>query len=565
MSSVTPQRVVVLHIGRDRNVQQHLLESLPSQNRNIAVETAASKSDLFEVLDEGAVDCVLADHRRVGFDGVRLASSIASRGYDVPVVLYADSSISVDRDTVDNIAAVLRKDGRAPDLELAADRITEVVSSHRSAVSGRDRQSSGVDAKIANEGTQQQSDSVGTPSRSTPDVVEKLRDIHDSVQGLLDLQDVDVAVDQSLKSVERTLQADTLAFLAADPGGGETSLILTSLRGPTHDHETLLEGREWARDEFVFTAYEEQSPAYLPQCGGERLSECTDLDESFESAFAVPVGEYGILVALSVTPSSFSKEDRQLAEIQLNTLTKVLDSIKRERELREREEELSFQNRRLDEFASVVSHDFRGLLNAAQGRLVLATEQPDNPEHLRTVDHVLQRMGSMVDESVKLARQGDVVGETEKVVLPNIARKAWKGIETDGAELEVNARSYSFQADEDRLYHVFENIYRNAVDHAGDEPTVTVGLLADGSGFYIADDGPGIPDNHIDDIFDAGYTTSSGENNGLGLSIAHRIVEAHGWQIDVLNDDGARFEIYDLSFDNQYDVDSDFLKRNIGD
>jgi signal transduction histidine kinase len=89
---------------------------------------------------------------------------------------------------------------------------------------------------------------------------------------------------------------------------------------------------------------------------------------------------------------------------------------------------------------------------------------------------------------------------------------------------------------------VFENLFRNAVEHAGDDVTITVGTL-DG-GFYVDDDGPGIPEDERDRVFEAGYSTGEA-GTGFGLSIVRDVVEAHGWDIRVVEgaDGGARFEI----------------------
>jgi signal transduction histidine kinase len=89
---------------------------------------------------------------------------------------------------------------------------------------------------------------------------------------------------------------------------------------------------------------------------------------------------------------------------------------------------------------------------------------------------------------------------------------------------------------------LFENLFRNAVNHGGGEVTVTIGEIADG--FYVADDGAGIPDDERDDIFEAGYSTADG-GTGFGLAIVKEVVEAHGWEIRVTDSEmgGARFEI----------------------
>jgi signal transduction histidine kinase len=71
---------------------------------------------------------------------------------------------------------------------------------------------------------------------------------------------------------------------------------------------------------------------------------------------------------------------------------------------------------------------------------------------------------------------------------------------------------------------------------------VTVGPIEDG--FYVADDGPGIPEDQYDEVLERGFTTSD-TGTGLGLSIVRTVVDAHGWDITVTSstDGGARFEI----------------------
>jgi signal transduction histidine kinase len=80
------------------------------------------------------------------------------------------------------------------------------------------------------------------------------------------------------------------------------------------------------------------------------------------------------------------------------------------------------------------------------------------------------------------------------------------------------------------------------VEHGGEDVTIRVGALDDG--FYVEDDGGGIPESERGDVFDAGYTTAA-DGNGFGLSIVQKIVEAQGWRIDVTEsaEGGARFEI----------------------
>ena len=208
-------------------------------------------------------------------------------------------------------------------------------------------------------------------------------------------------------------------------------------------------------------------------------------------------------------------------------------------ERREREAELRRQNERLDQFASVVSHDLRNPLNVASGYLDLVRETGDL-DKLDNVEDALDRMNHLVTDLLTLAREGQDVGETQRIDLAGVAREAWTHVATEGASLVVDAEG-TIDADPDRLIELFENLYRNAVEHGGDEPTVTVGTLPGREGFFVADDGPGIDDDI--DPFDTGVTTSD-EGTGFGLPIVESIAEAHGWSVSIAEseDGGARFE-----------------------
>jgi len=83
------------------------------------------------------------------------------------------------------------------------------------------------------------------------------------------------------------------------------------------------------------------------------------------------------------------------------------------RERKRREERLRRKNERLEEFASIVSHDLRNPLNVAQGRLELAREEHDS-EHLEVVANAHGRMATLIDDLLTLARDGEGVEETER-------------------------------------------------------------------------------------------------------------------------------------------------------
>jgi PAS domain S-box-containing protein len=273
--------------------------------------------------------------------------------------------------------------------------------------------------------------------------------------------------------------------------------------------------------------------------------------------------------------------------------------------------ELERQNERLEEFASLISHDLRNPLNVAQGHLDMLDEEFDS-QHIDELRWSLSRMEELVDGLLRLARQGKTIGDREWVSLASVAREAWSTVDTGDARLEVDT-DIAIYGDEARVRELLENLCRNAVEHSStssqrencaddavehsstspdsqprqdavehgsaspasqdavehspvegrdggtDELTVTVSSLEPeqrstgdetrSSGFYVADSGPGLPDDR-ESLFEFGYTTSP-EGTGFGLAIVEQIAEAHGWHVSAgeSRDGGARFEIRGVSVD----------------
>lgn len=204
-----------------------------------------------------------------------------------------------------------------------------------------------------------------------------------------------------------------------------------------------------------------------------------------------------------------------------------------------REQALEEQNRQLEQFASVISHDLRNPLNVAQGRVELAQTEHES-EHLSHAATALERAFEIIDDVLTLARGGERVGTVTPVGLAATVESCWQHVSTSEATL-VTETTQKIQADESQLKQLLENLLRNAVEHGGVDVTVTVGDLE--GGFYVADDGGGIPPEVRERVFEAGYSNKT-EGTGFGLNIVKQIAEAHGWDTDVTESaaGGARFE-----------------------
>jgi len=264
-------------------------------------------------------------------------------------------------------------------------------------------------------------------------------------------------------------------------------------------------------------------------------------------------------------------------------------------ERHEHQQRLAAQNDQLDQFASIVSHDLRNPLNVAQ--LYVQSERRErDSENLERTAAALGRIESIVEDTLTLARDGTQVTTFERESLERLVRTSWAHVETGDATLEIVADA-DLECDPARIHNLFENLFRNSVEHGSTDPgsqarrssvehgstsldseadteavsrstfaredsvpgraeprasvTVRVGPL-DG-GFFVEDDGPGIPEDERDTVFDRGYTTGDG-GTGFGLAIVDRIADGHGWTLTLTESEsgGARFEFAGVAIDPKH-------------
>ena len=167
-------------------------------------------------------------------------------------------------------------------------------------------------------------------------------------------------------------------------------------------------------------------------------------------------------------------------------------------------------------------------------------------DKLPAVDRALDRMKALIDDILELAKHGESVLDSEPVQLATVVERGWQNVETAEATLKIETDA-TIHADKSQLLQLIENLARNSVEHGGDDVTVTVGDLDEG--FYIEDDGPGIPEDERNEVFTVGYSTSA-DGTGFGLRIVKAVTESHGWDVTIESgvDGGARFEVTDVVF-----------------
>lgn len=208
----------------------------------------------------------------------------------------------------------------------------------------------------------------------------------------------------------------------------------------------------------------------------------------------------------------------------------------------------------LGKLASGVAHEIRNPLSSIKGfAAILARKAGDDPtaqDVARTMTHEVDRLNRVISELLEFARPAEL--DPKPVRLRDIIRHSLKLVEKDahhaGVQLAVDIVPPDLEAvlDADRFAQVLLNLYLNAIQAMERGGALTVRALMEPGVLRVEveDSGPGIAPEALGHIFDPYFTTKP-NGVGLGLSIVHKIVEAHGGDIfvDKAGGDGTRFVI----------------------
>lgn len=361
----------------------------------------------------------------------------------------------------------------------------------------------------------------------------RIEAIHGATRALMNAQTPEKVSELAVSIAEEALDMPLICIWLHDDGCLEPVAVTDTGRQeigepPVYTSENSLSWQAFEDGETrIVTDMADEAKAYNP-------------NTLARSELIIPLGEIGVMNIGSKKPGAFEEIDITTAEILAATTTAAIQRAMREEELRTHQAELERQTEQLDNFARTLSHDLRNPLSVAIGRVELANRTGDQ-SHLADATAALDRMSAFIDDLLTLARQGQQIGELEAVSIRVICDAAWSYVETKDATLSIQT-DLTLCCDPDRLQQLFENLFRNAVEHGGADVTITVGETD--TGIFIEDSGEGFKTDDRDRLFETGYTTDE-TGTGYGLSIVQQIVDAHGWTISAhdATTGGARFEI----------------------
>ncbi|WP_276253926.1 hybrid sensor histidine kinase/response regulator [Halomontanus rarus] len=603
----------VLHVDDDPGLLELSARFLERATDRLSVATESDPVRALERLSTESVDCLVSDYQMPELNGLELLDAVHDRYPTLPFVFFTGCRSEMDVSDVFSRGAtdVLEKNRPAEQYELLAHRVVDAVERARARreLSERERNRSGNEAPFRNPTASL--NGASSPTDEIADHVAvgvctctdegRVTYANDAFASLIDRDS------ESLRWTDLREHFDGLESDAFDPeaqrrleiepklgedGADERVLSVTitpvepSRRerggGPNGPNdrtasvltcEDVTERVAYEHDSHLLEALFEQIPAHLyvkdEAARHVRISNeypnpdevigKTDVEvygaergtKSYERDLRIVDTGEPMINVVEGNPETHryflsSKVPWRNDDGEIKGLIGITRDIT---ERKRHQRQLERQNDRLRTVASVISHDIRNPLNLASGKLQLLEDECGiESVHLSDAQHSLDRTHDLLESLLSLVKHGQWVAETDPVSVETVTGLCWRHVAAGAGVLELDQEFYVV-GDEDRLLQLFENLFRNAALHAGSDVTIRVGPLEDWSGFYVEDDGPGIPADERERVFESGYTTST-EGTGFGIPIIEVIAEAHGWDVRLTDGrtGGARFEFVGVDF-----------------
>jgi two-component system sensor histidine kinase ChvG len=222
------------------------------------------------------------------------------------------------------------------------------------------------------------------------------------------------------------------------------------------------------------------------------------------------------------------------------------------RSLGELTQRLAKHIRFVESFASDVSHEFKNPLAGIRSAAELALSTPEEGERRALLGMVLEdaaRMERLLSGVREISRidAGDAGEEVQRIEVKGFAQRVLEGFQLRSATADkritfsvAGEQAFTIMAPE-RLAQALENLVDNAASFSPEGGRVEVSVQRDGPAvtLRVADEGPGIPEQHRSRIFDRFFSyrpgDDSGAHAGLGLAIVKSIVESRGGTVEASN------------------------------
>lgn len=324
---------------------------------------------------------------------------------------------------------------------------------------------------------------------------------------------------------------------------------------------------------FLVSRLEDGKVIYAPQLSRERFG---DIDSTL-SFFLDPADRQRYIEALQETGSltdyrvRFRRRNGSIMDgltsarviqfrgeqLIVSATRDITDQLAMQSEL-ERQRELAHQNEKLSALGGLlagVAHELNNPLSIVVANAMMLEEDLHDPKLRRRVERLAaaaKRSGRIVKTFLAMARNRPMRTETVEIneVINAAVEISSYGLHAANVEivLELDAGNPAVEVDADQIIQVLSNLLINAEQALQDKTsegrvTLMTRVQGDKVAVIIRDNGPGVPKELHRRIFEPYFTTKEvGEGTGVGLAFCHRLVTAHGGQIDVRDAKGGGAE-----------------------
>lgn len=251
-----------------------------------------------------------------------------------------------------------------------------------------------------------------------------------------------------------------------------------------------------------------------------------------------------VSISYSNNPLQNDSEDDPFLKEEVRFLRSITLHLGSTIEAKRAEEKLTSQRDELTSFAHMMAHDLRNSLLSIEG-YADALQINFEAAYAERIRRLAKNMNEILQRSLALADAGLIIDQTTEVDLNEIVQEAAETIIPDDVEfISTNGELPRVSGDREKLLQIVQNLFENAVTHGAPQKIRISRRDSMGNiNLLISNDGKAIPPELSSKIFNQGFSTKSAKKGGLGLAIVRRIIEAHGWEIHLENNDPPTFRI----------------------